>query len=109
MDEYILSSLSNTGQRFERMALEFLPRLIAMLIITVLGWIVALVLRLALRYLLRIFKFNRLCESAGLTQMLAKAALPPPTNYSASWYSGWSESPSCFWASTLSIFQPYRN
>jgi len=78
MGEYILSSLSNTLQRFEHMALEFLPRLIAMLIIIALGWIVALILRIVLRYLLRLFKFNRLCESAGLTQMLAKAALPPP-------------------------------
>lgn len=78
MGEYILNSLSSTLERFGHMAIEFLPRLIAMLIIILVGWILAVILRLVLRYLFRLFNFNRLCQSAGLTQMLAKAALPPP-------------------------------
>jgi hypothetical protein len=55
---------------------HFLPRLLAMLIIALLGWLVAYGLRVMLRAILRIAKFDRLSDNAGTTQMLNKLALP---------------------------------
>jgi len=55
---------------------HFLPRLLAMLIIALLGWVVAFVLRVMLRGILRIVKFDRLSDNAGTTQLLNKFALP---------------------------------
>jgi signal transduction histidine kinase len=52
------------------------PRLLAMLIIALLGWVVAYVLKVSVRGILRVVKFDKLSDNAGATQLLNKLALP---------------------------------
>ncbi len=79
MEDLIGKSMTATLQNLTHMIAEFLPRLIAMAIIIVVGWLIAWIVKLIVRWILRVVQFNRLCETAGFTQMLAKAALPSPT------------------------------
>jgi Conserved TM helix len=76
MWEMIVGELNHAMQEFARSFAHFLPRLLAMLIIALLGWVVAYVLRVMLRGILRIAKFDKLSDNAGATQLLNKAALP---------------------------------
>lgn len=78
MGDYFVGSLQHTLGNFINMTLEFLPRLLAMLIIFVIGWLIALLLKIVLKYALTWLRFSRVSDSAGITQMLSKAALPPP-------------------------------
>src|SRR5215471_8866893 len=55
---------------------RFLPRFLEMLIIVVVGWIIALVLKLLFRSLLKITRFDKLSEHTGATHLLRGAALP---------------------------------
>jgi hypothetical protein len=47
-----------------------------MLIIALLGWVVAYVLKVSVRGILRVVKFDKLSDNAGATQLLNKLALP---------------------------------
>jgi hypothetical protein len=76
MWEMIVGELNHAMQEFARSFAHFLPRLLAMLIIALLGWVVAYVLKVMLRGILRIAKFDKLSDNAGATQLLNKAALP---------------------------------
>src|SRR4051812_8355510 len=58
---------------------RFLPRFLEMLAIVVAGWIVAFVLKVIVRSLLKIARFDRLSEHTGTTQLLRGAALPSLT------------------------------
>jgi Conserved TM helix len=78
VNNYTVSSLQHTLINFMDLILQFLPRLLAMLIIIAIGWLIALVLKIIVRRLLTWLRFKRVSDSAGLTQMLSKAALPPP-------------------------------
>lgn len=78
MTNYFMASLQHTLVSFFDMVVQFLPRVLAMLIIMAVGWLIALVLRLVVKYALTLLRFNRVSEGAGITQMLSKAALPPP-------------------------------
>ncbi len=79
MAELIVSELSQAWYEFVRAFAHFLPRLLAILIIALLGWLIAYALKLALRSLLRLVKFDRLSERAGASQLLNNAALPSPS------------------------------
>jgi hypothetical protein len=79
MGEVISRSLIVTMHSLNRMVTQFLPRLLAMIIIIVVGGLIAWVIKLAVRRILWLLKFNRLSETTGVTQMLAKAGLPSPT------------------------------
>ncbi|MGH9447620.1 MAG: mechanosensitive ion channel family protein [Terriglobia bacterium] len=68
-----------TLQNLTHMIAGFLPHLIAMAIIVIVGWFIAWIVKLILRWILKVVQFNRLCETPGFTQMLAKAALPSPS------------------------------
>ncbi|MBV9574680.1 MAG: hypothetical protein JOY93_11555 [Acidobacteriales bacterium] len=57
-------------------AAQFLPHLLEMLIIVVLGWLIAYVLRAILRSILRLTKFDRFSEHTGASRLLNQAALP---------------------------------
>ena len=59
--------------------MHFFPRLLAMLIVALLGWVIAYALKVILRGILRVARIDRLSENAGATQLLSKAALPPLT------------------------------
>lgn len=58
---------------------RFLPRFLEMLVILVVGWIIAYVLKVIVRSLLKIARFDRLSEHTGTTQLLRGAALPSLT------------------------------
>ena len=77
MREMIVSELTQAVQEFARGFARFLPRLIVLVIITFAGWVIAYLLKLLARSILRLIKFDRLSENAGASQLLAKAALPP--------------------------------
>ena len=76
MWEMIVGELDHAMQELAMSFAHLLPRLLAMLIIALLGWVVAYVLKAILRGILRIAKFDRLSDNAGATQLLNKAALP---------------------------------
>jgi hypothetical protein len=50
-----------------------------MLILAVLGWVIAYVIKAVLRSTLRLLNFDKLSENAGASQLLSKAALPSAT------------------------------
>jgi len=76
MWEMIVGELNHAMQELARGFAHLLPRLLAMLIIALLGWMIAYVLKVMLRGILRIVKFDKLSDNAGTTQMLNKLALP---------------------------------
>ena len=79
MREMIISELSQALYELARGFAHFLPRLIVMLILISVGWVIAYVLKVALRSVLRLIKFDKLAEKAGASQLLTKAALPSAT------------------------------
>jgi hypothetical protein len=76
MWEMIVGELDHAMQELARSFAHLLPRLLAMLIIALLGWVVAYIVKVALRGILRIVKFDKLSDNTGATQLLSKAALP---------------------------------
>src|SRR6202142_3403353 len=79
MREMIIGELSQALQEIARGFAHFLPRLIVMLILALVGWLIASVGKVALRGILRLVKFDQLSENAGASQLLTKAALPSAT------------------------------
>ena len=79
MREIIVSELMQAFQQMARDIAHYLPRLIVMLIIALIGWVIAYLLKLVVRSLLRLTKFSKLSENAGATQLLHQAALPSST------------------------------
>jgi len=79
MREIIISELTQASQDLVRGFAHYLPRLIVMLIIALVGWLVAYVLKVVVRSILRLTKFSKLSENAGATQLLHQAALPSST------------------------------
>jgi hypothetical protein len=76
MWERIIGELDHAMQDLARNFEHFVPRLLAMLIIALLGWVVAYVLKISVRGILRVVKFDKLSDNAGATQLLNKLALP---------------------------------
>src|ERR1700690_1052462 len=79
MREMIIGELSQALQEIARGFAHFLPRLIVMSILSLVGWVIASVGKVALRSILRLIKFDKLSENAGASQLLTKAALPSAT------------------------------
>ena len=50
-----------------------------MLILAFVGWMIAYLVKVILRSILRLIKFDKLSENAGASQLLSKAALPSAT------------------------------
>lgn len=81
MGQLILNTLSRTlGNFFNALAL-FLPRVLSMLLIIVAGFLVALLVKVIVRRVFGIASFRKYCDSAGLTQMMRRATLPPPVDF----------------------------
>ena len=76
MKEMIVSELSQALHELARGFAHYLPRLIVMLILAFAGWAVAYVVKVILRSLLRLLRFDKLSENTGASQLLNKAALP---------------------------------
>lgn len=79
MREIIVTELTQAFQQMARDIAHYLPRFIVTLIIALIGWAIAYLLKLIVRSLLRITKFSKLSENAGATQLLHQAALPSST------------------------------
>lgn len=79
MWEMIIDELTYALQELVRSFVHFFPRLLAMLIVALLGWVIAYALKVIVRGILRVARIDRLSENAGATQLLSKAALPPLT------------------------------
>jgi Conserved TM helix len=76
MKEMIISELSQALHELARGFAHYLPRLIVMLILALAGWAIAYAVKVLLRSLLRLLRFDKLSENTGASQLLSKAALP---------------------------------
>jgi hypothetical protein len=79
MREIIITELTQALQELARGFAHYLPRMVVMLIIAVVGWLIAYLLKVVVRGILRLTKFSKLSENAGATQLLHQAALPSST------------------------------
>jgi hypothetical protein len=79
MREIIITELTQALHDLGRGFAHYLPRLIVMLIIAFVGWMIAYLLKVLARSILRLTKFSKLSENAGATQLLNQAALPSST------------------------------
>lgn len=76
MSEMIWNGLHQAFLNLLRMVADFLPRLIVMLTLILVGWVIALLLKRILRSVLNWLKLDRFSEKSGASQVLQKAALP---------------------------------
>src|ERR1700690_4179104 len=83
MGEFIAQNLIQTMRTFAEMIAQFLPRVLAMVIFIVAGWLVAWLVKASLRRVLGWVRFNSLFVRGGVTQVLTNAALPTPTEMPA--------------------------
>jgi hypothetical protein len=79
MWENFVRELARTMNEIVASFARFLPRFMEMLVIVVLGWLIAFILKVLLRSVLKITRFDRLSEHTGATQLLRGAALPSLT------------------------------
>jgi hypothetical protein len=80
MWKMIVSELTQAMQELARGFAHILPRIIVVVIMALVGWAVAYFLKVILRSLLRLIKFDKLSENAGASQLLTKASLPSATD-----------------------------
>ena len=79
MREMIITELVQAMHGVARGFAHYLPRLIEMLVVVFVGWVIASLLKVIVRSILRLTKFAKLSENAGATQLLKQAALPSST------------------------------
>ncbi|MBZ5612989.1 MAG: hypothetical protein LAO23_03185 [Acidobacteriia bacterium] len=79
MREIIITELTQALQELVRGFAHYLPRLVVTLIIAFIGWVIASLLKLLVRSVLRLTRFSKLSENSGATQLLNQAALPSST------------------------------
>jgi len=79
MWENFVRELARTMDEILRSFARFLPRFLEMLVIVFVGWLIAYILKVLLRSLLKITRFDKLSEHTGATQLLRGVALPSLT------------------------------
>src|SRR6202044_1074816 len=79
MGQMIIDELTQAMQELTRGFAHLLPRSIVLVIVAFAGWVVAYLLKMFLRSILRLIRFDKLSENAGASQLLTKAALPSAT------------------------------
>lgn len=79
MWQNFISELNRTMHEMVGGLGRFLPRFLEMLVIVVLGWLIAFLLRAFVRSVLKLTRFDKLSEHTGATPLLRGAALPSPT------------------------------
>ena len=79
MREMIVSELVQAVHELARGFAHYLPRLIALLILAFVGWVIAYAVKVTLRSILQLIKFDKLSENTGASQLLSRAALPTAT------------------------------
>lgn len=79
MREMIVNELTQTMHELARDFAHYLPRLIEVAIVILIGLLLAYILKAITRSILRLTKFAKLSENAGASQLLKQAALPSST------------------------------
>lgn len=79
MWQNFITQLARTMNEIVGSVGRFLPRFLEMLAIVIVGWIVAYLLKLITRSVLKLARFDKLSEHTGTTQFLRGAALPSLT------------------------------
>ncbi len=79
MIELVMQRLTQTLKSLVSAAATYLPRVLAMLIIVIIGWAIAFAVKAALRRILKIFKFDAFSEHGGVSQTLRKTGLAGPS------------------------------
>jgi hypothetical protein len=79
MREMIVGGFEQAYGSLTRMIAEFLPRLLAMLIIIFFGLLIAFVMKYLLQAVLHFTRIDRISEQSGASQVLRRAALPSIT------------------------------
>lgn len=69
--DIFLNSLASFWQRFA----DFIPQLLAALVLLFIGWIVAKIIRSAMKHLLKLVHFDRLAEKSGIEAFLKQGEL----------------------------------
>ncbi|HTZ99179.1 MAG TPA: hypothetical protein VMB02_02540 [Candidatus Aquilonibacter sp.] len=77
MKDVVLRSLHETFGKFGDMLQQFLPHLLVMLIVVIVGWVVAIILKFVTRRVFAFVRLSTLSKDAGISQILSKADLPP--------------------------------
>jgi len=81
MKETILQGLTQAYENLVRMIADFLPRLVVMLTIILIGLLIAYLLRAFVRSILHLTKLDRISEEAGASHVLRKAAMPSMSEF----------------------------
>lgn len=76
MREIIVTELTQGLQEMAREFAHYLPRVIVMLIVVFIGWVIAYLLKIVTRSILRVKRFSKFSENTGATELLKQAALP---------------------------------
>jgi hypothetical protein len=76
MREAIVQGLEQTFSRLGHMLVEFLPRVLVMLIVVCVGLLIALIFKYIVRTFLRLTKLDRVSERGGASDVLRIAHLP---------------------------------
>jgi hypothetical protein len=79
MKDMIIRGLQQAYENMVHMMAEFLPRLVVMLIIGLVGLLIAFALKCLLRAILHLTRLDRLSEESGASRILRHAALPSIT------------------------------
>jgi Mechanosensitive ion channel, conserved TM helix len=79
MADQMIERMSHTLEQFLGMVVDFLPHLLAMVIIILIGWFIAWVLKVSVRRLLTLLKFDTFSEKSGVTVTLTRLGLPLPS------------------------------
>jgi signal transduction histidine kinase len=79
MREMIVNELTQTMHELARDFAHYLPRLIEVVIVILIGLLLAYILKAITRSILRLTKFAKLSENTGASQLLKQAALPSTT------------------------------
>jgi hypothetical protein len=77
MDD-VLSVLRSAWSNFLELLKRFIPQLIAMLLIVVVGFLIAKIASFTVQRLLRLVRFEALLEKAGAASLLRQARAPAP-------------------------------
>ena len=80
MGNKILNTLAETLDKVADRVMQFLPQLVVMAIIVLIGMFVAWVLQVIVRRVLGLAKLGKISETSGVTALLSKAALPSPVD-----------------------------
>jgi len=82
MDD-VISVLRSAWGNFLELLKRFLPQLIAMVLIVIVGWVIAKLSSFVIQRLLRFMRFEALLEKAGAAAFLRQAQAPAPERIAA--------------------------